>query len=293
MKRIFLTALCIGAIACGGSSSKKNVQTPTRGNATVLVDETLFPMMDGQVQVFEGRYQDVKFNIITAPEQLIPTLMREDSLRIGVLTRELTENERAWFDERQITPRVTPIAYDAIALIVNRSRSDSTITKSALGEILRGEKGAEQWHLVFDNPASGTVKYMTEFAGIDSLPGAYSAQSNRELLEYVASHPKAMGFTGVDWLYEADADQQQFIDKIKVLAVGDPSEGFYRPTQNDIAEGKYPFIRKVYVINCQGTTGLGLGLSAFLAGDVGQRIILKAGLVPVAYPKREIVIRKN
>jgi len=293
MKRFFLIALCFGTAACTLFSNKKEVQTPVSGNATVLVDETLFPMIEGQVRIFESRYRYAKINITASPEQLIPAMMRPDSLRIGILTRDLTEGEKAWFEEKRITPRTLPIAYDAIALIVNRSHRDSTITQDALREMLRSGKGANRYTLVFDNPASSTVRYMMEFAETDSLPGVYSVKSHRELLEYVAIHPDAIGFTGVNWLYEADADQKQFIEKIKVLAVGDSTEGYYKPTQNDIAEGKYPFTRRVYIINCQGTTGLGLGFSSFLASDIGQRIVLKAGLVPIVHPQREVIVRKK
>ena len=293
MKRFFLIALCIGTTACTFFSNTKETQTPTRGNASVLVDETLFPMVDGQVRVFENRYPHARIHIISSPEQLIPTLMRSDSLRIGILTRELTETERAWFEDKRIIPRTLPIAYDAIALIVNRNHRDSTITQDALREMLRGGKGMDHYTLVFDNPASSTVRYMMEFAKTDSLPGVYSVKSHRELLEYVAAHPDAIGFTGIDWLYETDAGQTPFINRIRVLAVGDSTEGYYKPTQNDVAEGKYPFTRKIYIINCQGTSGLGLGFASFLASDIGQRIILKAGLVPVAYPNREIIVRKK
>jgi len=303
MKHILLIALCVGAVACGGLTNK---QTPTRGTATVLVDETLYPMVDGQVRVFHSRYPNATINVVTAPEQLIPAMMRADTMRIAILTRDLTADEQAWFDAKQIITRVTPIAYDAVALVVSRDSKDTTITEEALGDLLRGvaaapakgkTKGAAAVPakvLVFDNPASGTVRLMKQFAEVDSLPSnVFSVNSHRELLEYVASNPNAIGFTGVDWLFEPAADQKQFMDKVRVVAVGDAQHGFFRPTQNDIAEGNYPFVRKVSIIDCQGFAGLGRGFGTFMASDVGQRIILKSGLVPLRYPKREIVIRST
>lgn len=292
MKRLIVTGACCLAIACG-PSPKKVEQTPTRGQAKIAVDETFYPLIDGQVRVFESQYRHAEFDIVSCPEQEISKLLRSDSVRLVVLSRELTAGELAWLESKELTPRITEVAYDGIALIVNRDSRDSVLTTGQLIATLQGKAGEGARTLVFDNPASGTVRYMKELAGVDSLPGAYSMQSNREVIEYVASHPSAIGFTGVDWLYEADSLDKQYIDRIKVLAVGDPATGYFKPSQNDIAAGDYPFTRKIYFINCQGTAGLGLGFASFLASDIGQRIALKAGLVPVTYPKREINLRKQ
>jgi phosphate transport system substrate-binding protein len=36
-----------------------------------------------------------------------------------------------------------------------------------------------------------------------------------------------------------------------------------------------------------------MGFASFVAGETGQRIILKSGLVPLIMPSRNIVIRKE
>ena len=61
--------------------------------------------------------------------------------------------------------------------------------------------------------------------------------------------------------------------------------------KNNIAEGKYPLARDLYIVNGQGYSGLGMGFSSFVAGDIGQRIILKSGLLPAKIPSRRITIR--
>jgi phosphate transport system substrate-binding protein len=42
------------------------------------------------------------------------------------------------------------------------------------------------------------------------------------------------------------------------------------PSQNNLAEGTYPLARDLYIINCQGYSGLGMGFASFVAGDIGQ-----------------------
>jgi phosphate transport system substrate-binding protein len=69
--------------------------------------------------------------------------------------------------------------------------------------------------------------------------------------------------------------------------------GFYKPFQGYIADGSYPLIRDVFVICRESTAGLGSGFASFVAGDVGQRIILKSGLVPATMPLRLVHVKKD
>jgi phosphate transport system substrate-binding protein len=85
---------------------------------------------------------------------------------------------------------------------------------------------------------------------------------------------------------------KKFVDMVNVLSVkGLTGENYYAPSQNNIAEGKYPLARDLYIINGQGYSGLGMGFASFVAGDIGQRIILKSGLLPVRIPGRRINVR--
>ena len=69
----------------------------------------------------------------------------------------------------------------------------------------------------------------------------------------------------------------------------------FRPSKEDpkkyIETKEYPFTRKIYLLNYQGRTGLGMGFASYLAGETGQRIILKSGLSPKRFPSREIDVR--
>jgi phosphate transport system substrate-binding protein len=78
------------------------------------------------------------------------------------------------------------------------------------------------------------------------------------------------------------------MEKIKFMAVKDKKGKYQLPTQSNLKTGSYPLIRDLYLIDCQGKAGLGTGFAAFLASDIGQRIILKAGLAPDSLPSRQI-----
>ena len=103
-----------------------------------------------------------------------------------------------------------------------------------------------------------------------------------------------IGVVGLNYIYEPSPEMQAYTKKINVLSVKNKTDNqYYSPTQNDIAEGKYPLARDLFLVNCQGYSGLGMGFASFIAGETGQRIILKSGLVPTRVPSRKILIRNQ
>lgn len=285
-----VVAVVLASVSCRNSSNR---ETPTRGNVIILTDATIYPHIEGQANVFESRYRHAQLNVVPASEQEISEKLKDeaDSLRLAVLLRRLTPSEEAAFEVKRIRPRITEVAYDGIAVIANLDNEDSTISTETMRTLLRG--GIENRVVVFDSPTSGIIREVKEFTGVDTLAQVYALNSNPEVIEYVAANGSAIGFVGVSWLYEADSLGRQYSTRVRILAVGDDETGFYMPTQNDLAEMKYPLTRKIYFLNLQGNSGLGLGFASFLASDVGQRIVLADGLVPVTFPKREVVIRKQ
>lgn len=282
-------ALLLLATSCGNRQGKR--EAPTRGQATILVDNTVAPLFKGQAEVFESQYRSATLDILALPETEISNLLLQDSGRLAVMLRTITPTEREWFESRRITPRISEVGFDAIALITGKESRDTTVSTALLKNMLRGEDRSRI--LVFDNPASGIVRYMQELIGDASMEGVYALQSDLEVIEYVNTHPEAIGFIGVNWLYELDPQGRQYSTLVNILAVGDDETGYFMPTQGNITDRTYPFIRTMYFINAQGSAGLGLGFASFLVGDVGQRIILREGLVPVTFPKRQVVVRKQ
>lgn len=289
IKYLFLVAALVTVTGCGRSCRSER-ETPVRGTALLMVDETILPMIKGQAQMFEHTYPLATLNLADYPELEISSLLMNDSAaQMAVLTRPLNPTEEAWSRSVNITPRVTPLAFDGIALITNKQSIDTLISTQTLREILRGEQNGHT--LVFDNPASGIVRFMKEYAEVDSLANSYAMRSNREVIDYIAENTGAIGFVGSNWLFEPDSTLRDNLQKVRMLAVGSDAEGYYLPTQNHIAEGWYPFTRRIYFINLQGSSGLGLGFASFIIGEVGQRIALISGVVPITYPTREIIVR--
>lgn len=291
---VFL-AVVVFFLACNQSKSSKNNETILKGSASIYVDETLTPIIEDQVDVFESKYE-AKIKLISKSEsETVNTLFKEKSA-IAILARNLTNEELKVFDQRKILPKVTLFAKDAIAFISNKNNKDTIIALKDVVGFMQGKSVPSIKGLVFDNPNSSTVRYMNTLAGLNGIPekGVFSFKTNDEVIKYVSENDGMIGVVGVNWLSQPMPAMQKYVDNVNTLSViGNKSNIPYLPSQNNIAEGKYPLARDLYIINCQGYSGLGMGFASFVAGDIGQRIILKSGLLPVRIPGRNIQIRKQ
>lgn len=289
-------SLVVLFFACNKSnSSKDNKETILEGSTTILVDETLKPIIEDQIQVFESQYK-AKISIIAKSEKEVIQDFLKKSSKIAVLSRTLTAEEIKVFEKNNITPRITKFAVDAITFIGNKKNNDTLIDLQEVIHFMQGKPQKNIKGLVFDNPNSSTVRYMNELAGLKEIPenGVFSFNKNEDVIKFVSENDGMIGIIGVNWLYQPTAIMDQYVKKVNVLNVkSTANNGYFAPTQNNIAEGKYPLARDLYIINCQGYSGLGMGFSSFVAGDIGQRIILKSGLLPVKVPGRKINIRNK
>ena len=288
------SGICL--VMCNKADTAKNSdESILKGSATILVDETLTPIIEDQVAIFESKY-DAKIKIVSQSEtELIVSLFKENT-GIAILTRNLTVSENKIFEQKKITPKITKFAIDAIAFISNKSNNDTLIELKSVIDYLKGIRSSKIKGLVFDNPNSSTVRYMNQLAGISVFPenGVYSFKTNQEVIKFVAENDGMIGVVGVNWLTQPLPIMQKYVNKVNILSVkSTQSSNYYSPSQNNIAENKYPLARDLYIINAQGYSGLGMGFASFVAGDIGQRIILKSGLLPVRVPSRKISIRNE
>lgn len=306
--------LFIGVIglfcSCNMTPKKFTDETPTRGNTRIAVDESYQLLADAELFTFQSLYKDAKVNPVYLSEDSILRLFLADSVKVIISSRKLTDNEDAYLKAKSIIPRTTKIAYDALAFIINKSNPDPFIRYNMLRDIFTGK--TSKWKqinsqsklgdikVVFDNPGSNNVRtIMNKFGMTGSLPGyCYTVSKNSEVISFVENHPEALGIISVNWISDTrDSISHSFLSKIKVVSVTSEydSDGgeFYSPHPAYIANKEYPFIREVYTINRETFAGLGTGFTSFVAGDPGQRIILKMGMVPATMPVRLIEIKKN
>lgn len=281
-------------LSCGKKDTNdKNSDSIISGTTSILVDESLMPIAEDQVSVFESQY-DAKIKLLPKSEKEAVIDFSKGVADIIILSRDLNNDEKAFFKNKKIKPKVTSFAIDAVAFVKNNKSNDTLIELKKVIDFLKGSKN-EIKGLVFDNPNSSSVRYLCELAGIESLPseGVFSVKTNNEVLKFVSENNGLIGVVGINWLTQPKPEMQKYIDELKVLSVKGVDGEYVSPSQDNIAIRTYPLARVLYIINCQGYDGLGMGFASFIAGEIGQRIILQSGLAPMREPSRNIKIRNQ
>ena len=302
-----LTTLAIIVASCHNPMGVQPLsETPTRGNIKISVDESFQLLFDTQSYTFQSLYEDAKLTIRYKPEFDVLADLMNDSVRTVALTRDLTKEEKDYLLAKKFIARTTKIAHDALALIVNRNNPDTLLLDAQFADIFRGK--ISTWNqlnpkssnntinVVFDNNKSGNVRYFREkFALTGNFPeNCFAVNNNEEVIKYVKENPSALGIISVNWISDTqDSVSEIFLKDVRIVEVGTNTLNYCKPFQGYIAEGSYPFCRDVYIVSRETFSGLGTGFASFVAGDQGQRIILKSGLVPATMPIRLIQINKD
>ena len=293
-KYLILVFICFYLTSCNKKGTvDKNTDTFLEGSATIYVDETITPIVEDEILVFESNY-DAKLKLVSQSESEVLNSLFNKKATIAILSRDLSKKELKVFEQRKIVPKITKFATDAIAFVSNKNSNDTLIALKDVIAFMKGGTNSAIKGLVFDNPNSSTVSYMNTLAGLNGLPekNVFSFKTNNEVLKFVSENNGMIGIVGVNWLSQPDASMIPVVKSINVLSVkGVNSNGFFKPTQNNLAEKKYPLVRNLYIVNCQGYSGLAMGFATFVAGDIGQRIVLKSGLLPVQIPSRKLNIK--
>ncbi|WP_231425475.1 PstS family phosphate ABC transporter substrate-binding protein [Pedobacter sp. Leaf250] len=299
MKYTLYIFIVLGLISCKGKEKQDEVkETRTSGTLRILVDESVSPIVTEQINIFGLDYPEAKFDVTIKPEEKIIPAFLNDSVRVIVMPRLLTKAEEKYYTQRGIRINSTRFAVDGIALITNKDNIDSTITVKEVIDILQGKASGKK--LVFDNAYSSTFQYLKQLANISQFPaqGVYSKNSSAEVIKLIAEDKTFIGILGVDWISDKNTKLAEYLSKIKTLAVknlkgkvGD--DKFYQPTQDNLINGVYPFLRNVNIIDCEGRDGLGTGFATWLRSQRGQLIVLKSGLGPHKLMPRQINLTKE
>ncbi|HEX8377427.1 MAG TPA: substrate-binding domain-containing protein [Pedobacter sp.] len=294
MRYISIYVLALMFFACDNKQANKSA---TAEVTKILVDESFAPIIDDQFLVFENSYPQERIKLIYEPEVKLMNELLSGKVNLVIMSRKLLSSEQEGFEKKNIHVLNYPIATDAITLITHQSSKDSTITVDELKEILKGSSA--QRSLVFDNPNSSTVRYLKEMSQITELPkkGVYALKSTEDVIKYVYNNPGTIGVIGYNWMKQPTVELEPLVKKLKNLGVknGEGLKGadkFYKPSQDNLALGLYPLSRNLYFVDCTGGTARN-SFAAFITGERGQRLMLKAGLLPVSMPPREIILRKK
>ena len=303
---LFVALVFPFSFSCNRSNYTADLSdTPTSGNLKISVDASYQPLMDTEVNTFTSLYSLANIQAAYKPEADVINDLLNDSAKIAVTGKMLTDEQQNYLKSKKCFPRTTKIAVDAVAIVLNNENPDTLLTLSQLKDILTGN--ISSWNklnlknkldsilIVFDNNSSGNTRFLKErFLKEKNFPSnCFAVKTNPEVIRYVQEHKGAMGIIAVNWISDMDdSTANNFRKSIKIVALkndtSSENQDYFQPYQAYMALNQYPLIRDVYLINRESRNGLGTGFASFVAGDKGQRLVRLAGLLPATMPVRII-----
>ena len=298
--KLFGLTLILGLfLACGNKPKNSLSYDYDKAAAYFAADESFFPILDEELDVFMATAAlDSIRPLYTNQEDAITKLMKNETW-LAFTSRSLSPKEMQNLKDRQFVPRIIPLAYDGLAIIVNNANPDTCISVKDFKRILSGE--ATKWSdvyptsklgeidVVFDNPKSSTVTWC-----VDSLLDGKPINSNNigavkksaEVVDWVENHKNAIGIIGSNWLNDKrDTTNVTFKKNITVMRVSRLDSATVRnswqPYQYYIYNGNYPLVRTIYALLNEPRSGVPSAFAHFCRLPKGQTIILRAGLLPI------------
>ncbi len=325
---VLAAAVAVSMAVAGTSCLKyeKDPHSSTSGTTTMVCDNTFENIFNQEVDVFEYQYPDAHILVRYGTQAEALDSLFSLNTRSIVISRDLTPEEKRALKSKykkergaNINVRSSKIAVDAVAFIVNPKNTCEKLTVSELADIMSGE--SSQWNdlepselgkinVVLDQTGSSLATFLTDslLHGKPLGPNVYSAGSIPEVFKIVENNVNAIGVLGVSWITSdmdsADMSREELAesvladgavmgatltDKVKVLKVNRDNEvTAYKPYQQYIFDGSYPLFRQIYMITTASTSNVAGGFYSFVTGPIGQKIIMKTGILPARVSVQQV-----
>ncbi|MCX7729227.1 MAG: substrate-binding domain-containing protein [Bacteroidia bacterium] len=279
--------------ACNTKESKIP-NTPTTGSIHIMADNTFHYIVPPQMDLFTSIYKNTTVKWKFNPEQVCIQSLLEDSCKLILVSRKLSEKETRVFEQNNLIIHQTPLAKSAIVLL-GKPFKEKGITVEQFKQILSGQG---PYKIVFFGKMNGAVLYCKDslLNGKSFGKNCFETEDTSAFRNYVMNNSNMIGV--IDYARICD-DDDKWTKLLKypeqdtmVIPVRKKTDiPAYYPDQSNIATSDYPLTRVIYCIRRGENFSLSAGLEAFLAGDKGQVLFKKMGLVPIIDRERKIEIK--
>ena len=304
MKNILIIALSIVFLAQCHSKQEGPADTLTSGEIQLAAADNFQNLINAAVLAFNAHYPQAFVFPLFVPETEAIQLLIDDSVKIAIATRDLTDAERQKLTNNRVVRKYL-FAFEGIAIVTNKASNDTLLTVAQLKKILLGEitdwkqinpnsnLGAIQ--VLFDNQKASVLNYLTDslLQGNKNLsPNLYATKGIDDLRERIAAMPGAIAIVGLNQLgNETTNTYKEFMAKTRFVWIAkDENAKPALPYAGDLHNDDYTLWRPIYILLSELRNGLPKGFGYFLTDEVGQKIVLKAGLMPIT-DSQNILIR--
>ncbi len=231
-----IVVLVLALTGCGSTQEASAITVNGSTSVESFFTETLAPAISSELGI-ETEYQ------ATGSSSGIEAAINGSAM-FGTSSRSLKEEEASELDQ-------TVLAYDGIAIIVNKDNSVTDLTSDQVAQIFRGEitnwseVGGENENItvVSREASSGTRGAIEEILDFENqlVDGAVISEGNGNVASTVAENPNSIGYVSFTTLNDN-------MDSVSGLNIDGAA-----PTALDVLNGTYPVSRPFVLVYKEDT----------------------------------------
>jgi phosphate transport system substrate-binding protein len=276
-----------------------NKTTGISGTFSSTGSDTLANMMTFWAEEYKRAYPNVNIQIQAAGSSTAPPALTEGTSNFGPMSRKMKSKEIESFEKKYgYKPTEVRVAIDALAVFVHKDNPIKGLTLKEVDSVFSStlkcgaDKEATRWsdiglegnwagkdiQLYGRNSVSGTYGYFKKKAlckgdfknNVNEQPGSAS------VVQSISSSLNAIGYSGIGYKTSG----------VRTVPLAKKGTNFVDATLDNVATGKYPLSRFLYVyVNKHPNKPLTAIEAEFLKmvlSKDGQKIVEKDGYVPLS-----------
>lgn len=280
--------ICIIIMSCS-KEKRPEIDNPNKGEITIEVDESFKSVTEALTERYMALNPQTKINLVVKKEDLALLDFFERKVRVIVLSRELTKQEKETFDKKIDLPwQPAKFAADAVLFVVPK---DSPLESISMEQIY-SELQSERKRLIFDGTNSSNLNFVAQKFNKKPSELKFSIiNGNENVVEQLKKFSDKIGVISYNTISRPyGSEAQKLRNEVKILKVTKDNVA-YEPSLSNLKEMTYPFTRILYFLTHEGYYGLGNGFIRFSCTQLGQIVVEKEGLQPYNVYKREVQMR--
>ncbi len=270
------------------------------GNISSVGSDTLANLMTLWAEEFKRLYPNVNVQIQAAGSSTAPPALTEGTSNFGPMSRKMKDKELQAFEKKfGYKPMAIPVAIDALAVYVHKDNPIKGLTIPQVDAIFSSTRkcgfkhNIDTWgdlgmtgawknralQLFGRNSVSGTYGYFKKKA---LCKGDYKSTVNEQpgsasVVQSVSTSLNGIGYSGIG--YKTSGIRTVPLTK-------KPGKPFIAASNKNVANGKYPLSRFLYVyVNKKPNKALSPLEREFIKmilSKSGQKVVVKDGYVPLS-----------
>ncbi len=243
--------------------------------------DTILPVSNAESKAYMKLHPETDIIVIGGGSSLGIASFMEGEVEIAMASRKIKDSEIEEATEKGIQPVETIIAWDGIAVIVNKNNQLNSLSLGQLKKIYTGEVtnwkdvgGAdEEIEVLVRDASSGTYAFFKEnvLENNEYTSDAFTEPNTEAVVREVESNSSAIGYIGLAYLD----------DSVKTIGLGTGDTIAYPETES-ILKGEYPLSRPLQYYTNGEPRGHLKDYIDFVLSDQGQEIIEDVGYLPIA-----------